>query len=198
MNDITLTTCQGQSIAPYLEDLARLRIRVFRDFPYLYDGDFTYEAEYLSRYAECPQSLFVLAFDGEALVGAATAMPLSAEMDEFRAPFIESDYPLDSIFYYGESVLLADYRGMGIGKAFMEAREDHALRQGFTTVAFCAVEREANHPLRPADYRPLHEFWQGRGYQRIPSLATTFAWKDIDAAEETHKTLVFWVKELAA
>ena len=33
--------------APYLEDVAHLRIAVFREFPYLYDGDPGYEARYL-------------------------------------------------------------------------------------------------------------------------------------------------------
>ncbi|WP_192034636.1 GNAT family N-acetyltransferase [Halomonas sp. YLGW01] len=196
MNDLTLTTCQGQGITPYLEALARLRIRVFRDFPYLYDGDLAYEAEYLARYAECPQSLFVLAFDGETLVGAATGMPLSAQIEAFRAPFLKAGYRVEDIFYYGESVLLADYRGQGVGKAFMEAREDHAFRQGFARAAFCAVEREPNHPLEPDDYRPLHDFWLGRDYRRTPTLSTTFAWKDVGEVEETAKPMVFWLKEL--
>lgn len=196
MNDLTLTTCQGQGIASYLEALARLRMRVFRDYPYLYDGDLAYEADYLTRYAECPQSLFVLAFDGETLVGAATGMPLSDEIDAFRTPFMQADYRVDDIFYYGESVLLPDYRGNGVGKVFMEAREDHAFRQGFAMAAFCAVEREDNHPLKPADYRPLHDFWQGRGYRHMAALATTFAWKDVGAVEETLKPMVFWLKDL--
>eukprot|EP01031_Cornospumella_fuschlensis_P048144 gene48144-58971_t len=36
-----------QSVADVLPALARLRITVFRDFPYLYDGDPAYEAAYL-------------------------------------------------------------------------------------------------------------------------------------------------------
>ncbi|WP_458524728.1 GNAT family N-acetyltransferase [Onishia taeanensis] len=196
MNDLTLTTCQGQSITPYLDALARLRLRVFRDFPYLYDGDPADEADNLARYAESPQSLFVMAFDGETLVGAATGMPLAAELDAFRLPFTQHDYPLTDVFHYGESVLLPDYRGHGVGRAFMEAREDHAIRQGFAIAAFCAVERDDHHPLKPADYRPLHDFWQGRGYRRSPTLATRLAWRDVGEREETHKPLAFWLKEL--
>ena len=32
------------------DDLARLRIEVFRDFPYLYEGDLDYERQYLSTF----------------------------------------------------------------------------------------------------------------------------------------------------
>ncbi|MBZ0331226.1 GNAT family N-acetyltransferase [Halomonas sp. ANAO-440] len=196
MAEITISTCQGSAITPHLDDLARLRIRVFRDFPYLYDGDLAYEADYLRRYAECPESLFVLAFEANALVGASTGMPLAADMAEFRAPFERAGFDIGSVFYYGESVLLSNYRGRGIGKAFMEARERHAAERGFSTVAFCAVERPDDHPLKPEGYVPLHGFWRSRGYERHPELATTFHWKEVGEPEETDKPMVFWLKSL--
>ncbi len=196
MAEIAISTCQGSAIAPRLDDLAQLRMRVFRDFPYLYDGDLAYEANYLRRYAECPESLFVLAFDGDALAGASTGMPLAADVEEFRAPFEQAGFDIDSVFYYGESVLLPSYRGRGIGKAFMQAREEHAAERGFATVAFCAVERPDDHPLKPEGYVPLHGFWRSRGYERHPALATTFHWKDIGEPVETDKPMVFWLKSL--
>jgi GNAT superfamily N-acetyltransferase len=198
MAAITLITCQGRDIVHYLEALARLRIRVFRDFPYLYDGNLAYEADYLDRYARNPRSLFVLAFDGDTPVGAATGQPLADEVDDFRAPFEASGYRPEAVFYYGESVLLPEYRGQGIGKAFMQAREAHASAEGFEFVAFCAVERPDDHPRKPADYRPLHSFWNAQGYRRTSSLATTFSWKDLDEAYETEKPMVFWLKALDA
>lgn len=196
MTTLTLTTRRGTAIAPHLEALAGLRIRVFRDFPYLYDGDPTYEATYLGRYAENPASLFVLAFDGETLVGAATGQPLADEVAEFRAPFAAAGIAPEAVFYYGESVLLPEYRGRGIGNAFMAERETHARDNGFAFAAFCAVERSEDHPRRPADYQPLHGFWRSRGYQRHPEFATTFAWKDLGEADESEKPMIFWLKAL--
>lgn len=198
MPEIALTTCKGQAIAPHLEALASLRIQVFRDYPYLYDGDLAYEAEYLNRYARNPRSLFVLAFDGDTLVGAATGQPLADEVDDFRAPFEAAGYRPETVFYYGESVLLPEYRGQGIGKAFMAERETHAAREGFATAAFCAVERPDDHPRKPVDYQPLHGFWRSRGYERHPELATSFRWKDLDETEETAKPMVFWLKVLTS
>ncbi|MCC5882988.1 MAG: GNAT family N-acetyltransferase [Halomonas sp.] len=196
MSEIALHTCQGNAIAPRLEELAHLRITVFRDFPYLYDGSLEYEASYLRRYAECPASLFVLAEDGDALVGAATGMPLSEDVAEFRAPFEEAGFDIDSVFYYGESVLLPGYRGCGIGKAFLAKREAHATKHGYSTVAFCAVERPDDHALKPEGYVPLHGFWRSQGYERHPQLATTFRWKDIGEPAESDKPMVFWLKSL--
>ena len=196
MSDTRVFTLQGKDITPHLEALAALRIRVFRDYPYLYDGDHAYEAHYLQRYADCPDSLCVLAFVGEALVGAATGMPLAAECEEFRTPFETHQYDIRRIFYYGESVLLPHYRGRGIGKAFMAEREKHAAQAGYDIVAFCAVQRPEDHPLRPADYQPLDGFWQGRGYICRPELTTRFAWKEIGDASESEKPMMFWLKSL--
>ena len=197
MSEVTVILCQGQAISPHLPALARLRIRVFRDFPYLYDGELSYEAEYLGRYAENPNSLFVLAFDGEELVGAATGQPLQDEVDEFRQPFETNGIKPERVFYYGESVLLHSYRGSGTGKRFLAEREAHAKQQGFDLAAFCAVERPTDHPYKPADYQPLHGFWNAHGYQRHGELATTFAWRDIGEQTESHKPMVFWLKPLS-
>ena len=64
---VSIRRLSGDQIKPYLDDLARLRIEVFRHFPYLYDGDMDYERKYLDTYARSPESLFVLALDGETL-----------------------------------------------------------------------------------------------------------------------------------
>lgn len=192
----TITICQGREITPHLPALAHLRIEVFRDYPYLYDGKLSYEADYLGRYAENPASLFVLAFDGDRLVGASTGQPLTDEMIEFRAPFEANGFHAAHVFYYGESILLQDYRGHGIGKRFMTEREAHAKQQGFELAAFCAVERPNDHPDKPKAYRSLHGFWDAQGYQRHSKLVTSFAWKDIGEHKESHKTMVFWLKTL--
>lgn len=69
----------GEAVTPWLEQVAALRIAVFRDWPYLYQGDPDYEARYLARYARSPGSVFVLALDAGAVVGASTGMPLDEE-----------------------------------------------------------------------------------------------------------------------
>ena len=54
---ISLTAVHGDGLLPYLDDLAALRIAVFREWPYLYEGNLGYEANYLGRYAACSDSL---------------------------------------------------------------------------------------------------------------------------------------------
>ena len=61
----------GAAIAPYIDDLARLRLTVFREFPYLYDGTPEYEADYLSAYVQSGRSLVVLVASRRRARGAA-------------------------------------------------------------------------------------------------------------------------------
>jgi GNAT superfamily N-acetyltransferase len=194
---VSIRVVTGEDIAPWIEAVADLRIRVFRDWPYLYEGSVGYEREYLIHYRTSPGSVFVLALDDAGgVAGCSTGLPLIDAHNEFRAPFRVSGYELGRVFYFGESVLDPAWRGRGIGHAFFDEREAHARKLGFDITAFCAVLRPNDHPLRPADYRPLDEFWKKRGYEPVEGLTTSFAWQDIDQAHETDKPMQFWVKRL--
>lgn len=185
----------GKQLEKYIPDLAKLRIEVFRDFPYLYDGDYDYEQNYLKTYINSPDSVIVLAFDGDRIIGASTAIPLRYETDEVKRPFIEHGYNPEKVFYCGESVLNKNYRGLGIGVKFFEQREAHAKQLGgFKHLCFCCVERPADHPRRPPDYIPLDKFWNKRGYFKHPELQTTYTWKDLDEESATPKLMTFWLK----
>ncbi|WP_439271603.1 GNAT family N-acetyltransferase [Pseudochrobactrum sp. HB0163] len=194
---VRIETCSGSRIAPFIDDLARLRIRVFRDFPYLYDGDMAYETNYIATYANSPGSFFVLALDGDKVIGASTGIPMQDETEAFKAPFAEHGYKPDKIFYFGESVLLPAYRGAGIGVRFFEEREAHARQSGqFEMCCFCAVERPQDHPARPHNYQPLDQFWNKRGFFHKPELRTFYSWRDVGNSAETAKPMSFWIKEL--
>jgi GNAT superfamily N-acetyltransferase len=197
MRDITLVRFSGSGLQDYLDEVARLRIGVFREFPYLYDGNMDYERQYLQTYVRCEQAVVVVAFDGEDVVGASTAIPLQFEEDAFKAPFLERGHDPARIFYCAESVLLKDYRGQGLGVRFFEEREAHARSLGaFDYYCFCSVVRPLEHPLRPAGYQPLDAFWHKRGYVKHPELGAMYHWKDIDQQEQTSKRLEFWLKSV--
>lgn len=128
MDRIDIDTLCGAAIAPQLDAVARLRIAVFAQWPYLYAGDVGYERDYLRVYADSPRSMLVLARAGERIVGASTGLPMEDEATAFRAPFEAAGIDPATVFYCGESVLLPEHRGQGIGHAFFDAREAHARR----------------------------------------------------------------------
>lgn len=180
---------------PYLGELARLRIEVFRAFPYLYDGDLDYESNYLQSYMRTPSAVLVLAEDGERVVGAATALPLVHETDNIVAPFRDAGLDPAGLFYFGESVLMPAYRGRGIGVAFFDHREAHARSvDDVAGACFCGVVRPDDHPLRPPDFEPLDGFWRRRGYAPLPGVTAAFSWKDLGQEVESEKAMAFWIK----
>lgn len=186
----------GEDLKKSLPDLAGLRISVFRDWPYLYNGSLAYEEDYLKRYGENEGAVVVGAYDGGRLVGAATGEPLGAGLEAFRAPLEAAGHDPEQIFYLAESILDPAYRGQGIGHRFFEGREAHARALGYREAVFCAVLRPDDHPLKPSGYRPLDPFWRKRGYEKLDGVLVTFPWLDVGAAAETDKPMQVWHRRL--
>ncbi|WP_386140073.1 GNAT family N-acetyltransferase [Xanthomonas arboricola] len=195
-SSLIVETVRGTQVLPHLAAVAQLRIVVFRAWPYLYDGDADYERGYLAAYAASPDSVFVLARDGDAVIGASTGLPLLDDSEAFHAPFRAAGIDPASVFYFGESVLLPDYRGQGIGHAFFDRREAHARALGrFALTAFCAVERAEDDPRKPADHRPNEVFWRKRGYAPQADMRVQLAWAELQHGEIDHSLRV-WTRPL--
>jgi GNAT superfamily N-acetyltransferase len=194
---ITLERLTGPAMTAALPALARLRMTVFRDWPYLYDGTLAYEENYLREFAASKGAVIVAARDGDQIVGVATGAPMVHHAEEFAAPFKQTGYDIERIFYFGESVLLASHRGRGLGHKFFDAREAHARDLGgFTHTAFCGVVRPDRHPARPASYFALDPFWTKRGYQKLDGMIAHFSWTDLGQSEKTDKPMQFWIRPL--
>ena len=187
----------GPEGRPYAEQLASLRLKVFWDFPYLYEGTLDYERKYLETYFQAKHSALFLIEDQSEIVGASTGVWAPEEEESFRKPFVDYGINPESVFYFGESILLPAYRGHGLGKRFFQERENYARTiPGIDYLSFCAVERPVNHPLKPADYRPLDSFWKSMGFNKEEGLKTIYSWKDRGEITETSKTMQFWLKKI--
>ena len=196
IDEIDVRPLAGPDLEAALDQVAQLRITVFRDWPYLYDGTLDYERQYLDSYRDNTGALLVGAFYEGRLIGASTSTPMEDHAPEFAAPFRALGIPLEKILYGAESVLLRPYRGMGLGHRFIDLREAHARALGRTHVAFCSVIRPEDHPARPGAYRSNDAFWRGRGYDTLPGVVARFSWKDLGDGEETEKPLQFWMRHL--
>ena len=194
---LRLERWHGSGIAERVDELADLRMTVFREWPYLYDGDIDYERRYLQYYIDSPRAFALLVLDGERPIGATTAMTMADEAESIKKPFRAAGFDIDRVYYNAESVLLPEYRGRGLYRTFFRERENLAREYGdYDWITHCAVQRPDDHPLRPADARPLDEVWRHFGYERRPDLTASFPWRDVGDTEETEKPLLFWLKGL--
>lgn len=195
---LAITPLRGPQLLPVLDDIARLRIRVFNDWPYLYQGSLDYERDYLAAYAATPDAICVIARAGDEVVGASTGLPLLDDGPAFRRPFEDAGIDPAQVFYFGESVLLPAYRGQGVGHAFFDAREAHARGlQRFALTAFCAVDRAADDPRRPVGHRDNDAFWHKRGYVRQAGMTMQLAWEEAGQGNVLHP-LTFWIRRMEA
>jgi GNAT superfamily N-acetyltransferase len=150
----------------------------------------------MAEFVREPGSVLVVARDGGSIIGAATASPLEGQKADIQNPFCDQGLDVAQIFYFGESVLLPQYQGQGIGHQFFDAREDAARAAGARQTAFCAVVRPDDHPMRPAAPRDLHPFWRARGYAPVPGLTGTLEWQDLGDDFESAHAMQFWMRDL--
>lgn len=186
----------GPEAKKYFREIADIRIGMFKEYPYLYLGSYEYEQDYLDIYFKSENSRILLVFDGHNIVGFSNAIPLNEEMDEIQAPFVREGRQLSDYLYIGEVMIFPSYRGQGVLRAFFEYHEAYAKKLGLTNMTLMTVERAANHPLKPVDYKALEPIWEHFGFHKSSSLNISLSWNQIDTGQEEVNQLASWVKTL--
>lgn len=194
--EITEQLLTGTAVADAVDALATLRLDIFPEYPYLYQGRREDELTYLATYADAPDACVILACDGLTVIGAATGMPLIHEDAQMIDAFTGTSFPLDEVYYVGELLFRPDYRNCGLGQKLLDRLENHIQSLGRYRRLTCAtVERPDGHPLRPQDYTPITRFIARTGFVRLSGVTTSFMWPETDGVNRDHP-MQFWVKNL--
>lgn len=180
---------RGTEIAPVLEELGMLRIRVFREYPYLYDGSLEYEQKYLQYYAANPDGMVILLRDTDnQVVGAATGQPAKGNWADNSLKVFGDD-----AYYWGELILDRPYRKRGIGNDLYKQMLAKIHELGYTKIGIYMIVTRPDDPLRPSDYLEISDFAHNHGYRKIPGATEEWSWKHIGDTEETPHTLQAWI-----
>jgi GNAT superfamily N-acetyltransferase len=193
--EITGGLLTGTAIADGLDEVATLRLEIFREYPYLYQGRREDERKYLGSYAEAPDACVILAHDGLTVIGAATGMPLIHEDAQMLDAFAGTAFPHNEVYYVGELLFRPAYRNCGQGRKLLAQLESHIRSLRYRRLTCATIERPDDHPLRPRDDIPMTRFLARTGFVRLPGVTTHFRWRETDGVQRDH-SMQFWSKEL--
>ncbi|MCI5052766.1 MAG: GNAT family N-acetyltransferase [Simkaniaceae bacterium] len=177
-----------EELGPNSTQFANLCHEAFAQPPYSYEPDLEYEAEYLKFYENSDNSIFILAKEGEEIVGAITGIPVAESFDECREAFEQMGVDYTGMYYLGELVIKTSHQEKGIGSKLYDAFEKFAREKGYRSITACTLVNGEKYFMDRAI--------QKRGFKRIENFVVPFEWKNIGADEITMHPMQFWVKEL--
>ncbi len=198
---INITLFEGKHIRPFVEDILRFRVRAFKEYPYLYEADLKHEKSYAQEYANDPQGLLAVAFEGNKVVGLSTGIPLksaSPNVAELKQMMLEKGIDFKRAYYYGEAILLPEYQGQGLTTQLYAAKEDKIKSWGYTRAYLLTVKRPPKHPLKPVNYQSPDALWKHLGFKKLPQFKISFRWNMVvdkaTTCREIENDMELWQK----
>ena len=189
---LELRALEGPVAARWLDDIVRIRVELYREFPYLYDGDAAREALCLRTYLECGEAVFLAAFDGDRMAGFSSSIPLAMEDEALTEPFRRAGLDPADYLYIGEMLVEAPWRSWKLLWEHKKYHEARARALHLKYVAMVTVDRAENHPLRPRRYKPLEHIIHYCGYEKIRDLSVSMRWPRADSGSERANRLSVW------
>lgn len=183
-------------MAQHLQHVSEMRMRLFRDFPYLYDAKLDDEREYMHTYSQAGSAALVVTRAEGQLIGLCTTIAISEEIDEFKTKFEALGYAPTKVLYLGEMLLEPAWQGRGLGGQMLERIEAEAAAKGYQWVTAAMVQREENDPRQPDNYRTPRTLLERCGYHAEPRLDSQLTWLEIGQSAPTEHLMRFWVKEI--
>lgn len=203
-NNLTVEILTGKQIIPVIPEVAKLRIKMFREFPYLYEGGIKYkeyEEKYLTSFIETSHALLVTLKDGNTIGGVATALPFISAGEHFvevLQKFREQGLNPKDYFYIGDVIVLPEYQGQRFSVISVEKIENLARQWGYKHACLMTVMRDKNDPRRPKNYKDTDGIWAHLGYEKIDIIMNS-VYPTIQAngnVKEVPNPMRFWVKKL--
>ncbi|MEK6627422.1 MAG: GNAT family N-acetyltransferase [Bdellovibrionota bacterium] len=200
-NRYSVETIKSDHLIFYLNAIAAFRIKYFREFPYLYEGNLEYEQKYISGFAKNPKALLLIIKSDDEIVGVSTAIPLISDADilgNASKKFTEKKLNPKEFYYYGEVVIKPEHRGQGIASYLMRKQETFAKDLGYKKISLATVVRDKNDPRTPKDYVSTDEVWKAVGFKK-EEIFINYEWPTIlsnNTIKSIDNQMVFWTKEL--
>lgn len=197
-SDYTIKIISKENVPSILHFVSELRIKFFRDYPYLYEGNLKEEMNYLNWFSKLQDTQIVVAYQGDKPIGFLTGTAFIDFNEHFSgstAIFKNAGLNPTDFYYFSEIIILPEHRGKNISKKLFKVLENYATQKGYK--AACLVnESYSFHPLKPSNYKSLDSYFQHLGYHSTP-LIIHYTWptlqKDGSSSNQEH-SLRYWIK----
>lgn len=202
MSSLDIEIVKGDDIQLYIKEISEFRIRYFRDFPYLYVGNFDYESKYLQGYSDDQCSLLAtIRNKKKQLVAISTGLPLSSPspiLENALQLFNKAGISPSKIYYYGEVIIDYPHRGKGLLKEIFRFQDNHVKALGFTRSAIATVIRDDKDNRAPGGYLNPDIIWQNLGYRKT-AIVFEYNWPTLQfdgTTQDSANQMIYWVKDL--
>jgi len=198
---INIEHYSGESLAANISALAEFRLRFFREFPYLYAGTEEGEHKHIAEYIANPTTRLILAREpNNNIIGVAIGTMLATETEilhQIGESLRSCNIIPEQCYYFGEMILVPEYRHQGIGTQMLEALKNAGKEQGASHFCFLAVAREPHDLRRPANHIDSDRIFHQFGFEKT-ALFVTFEWATIQRDGSVHTSpnrLDLWINE---
>lgn len=198
LTKLILSLFIGAQCSEMINTVSDLRITMFKEYPYLYQGDKEYEKHYVKAYVQ-ERGMVIKAAVKEELAGVITGIPLVEDAETFpeaKQAFVQQGFIPEQFYYIGEVMVMPQFRKKGIAAALFNALEKQAQKWNYEKFCFVTIEHDKNHSLKPANYEDPAAVWRKLGYSKtsvtIPAKYPTICADG--SVQEIENTFVFWVK----
>lgn len=194
---INVVPFTDESLKEFILSIIDLRIEVFAEYPFLYEGDRKFEEKYLQKFNTMKDSIIAIAFDGDKIIGAGTGHPFTYERENFKELFKKHDRDPKDYYFIGEVLLQKPYRAQGLGKQIYAQIEAYVRKLGcYPHISLFTILRPDNHPKKPENYFSLISYWEKLGFTKHPELIETATYQEVGEKEKSPKEMIFMIKSL--
>jgi len=192
----------GDTLEQFLPFVATQAITTFKEYPYLYCGNYEEEINFRTLLAQSQDSAIAVAYYEQTPIGFVTGYTFTSFASHFEGSinlFTQANLNSEEYYYFGEIIIMPEHRGNQLSSKLFNALENYAQNLGYKAACIVTEEHES-HPLKPNNYQSLDPLWNLLGYKKT-SLIIYFKWQtyqpDGNVIEEKHP-LTYWIKEFTA
>ena len=189
----------GKAINDCFEAIATLRLMVFSEYPYCYQGSFEDEQKHFGQYTCHEDRSLAVLFEKNQIIGLSTRIPAASALPLLGRAVPELErrgVNIEQHYYVIESMIKQAFRGKKRGQLLYQEHEVFIRRRGYQTNCLLTLATEST--ITSVEKKPFTSLWHWLGFKKT-AIQTSFTWLtrmfDHLVREQSH-VFDFWARDL--